>query len=263
MFLEMMSCFGFTPRWLDLPSGGAGRTVGALWGIKWWCEVAYLLVLEMLNTGFDMQMYQPLILKYNQVLDYFPTVFDFLHFLSRGLSTYLLFENTVLLAPPPAPLLVHSKLKLQTKTTYAHPEPLCVVLVSTATQLFFAWLICTFTCVRAAPVLIALFAGAAFGESSLVVVYQFFGGGGGEWSTGMGKAEEECRYAENRRREARRRASRAPRAGTVVCGVAWRVVSRRRVRPGLPMREDADAFSWVPDPGAAMDLCGQNARDDG
>ncbi|KAF8143379.1 hypothetical protein K438DRAFT_1993896 [Mycena galopus ATCC 62051] len=90
-------------------------------------QVAYLLVLETLNTGFDMQMmYQPLILNYNQVLDYFTTVFDFLHFLSRGLSTYLLFENAVLLAPPPTPSLVHSKLKLQTKSTYAHPERLCV-----------------------------------------------------------------------------------------------------------------------------------------
>ncbi|KAF8144485.1 hypothetical protein K438DRAFT_1992740 [Mycena galopus ATCC 62051] len=39
-------------------------------------QVAYLLVLESLNTGFDMQMmYQPLILQYGQVLDYFPTVF--------------------------------------------------------------------------------------------------------------------------------------------------------------------------------------------
>ncbi|KAF8143388.1 hypothetical protein K438DRAFT_1783793 [Mycena galopus ATCC 62051] len=184
MFLEMMSCFGFTPRWLDLPSGGAGRTVflrvgrNGRWGryggssggarclvhgvVPWnthdrilgglqcanafedalsWtilsiagvALVAYLLVLETLNMGFDMQiMYQPLILKYNQVLDYFPIVFV--------------------------------------------SEPLCVVLVSTPTQLFFTWLICTFTCVRAAPVLIALFAGAAFGESSLVVVYQFFGG---------------------------------------------------------------------------------------
>ncbi|KAF8171407.1 glycoside hydrolase superfamily [Mycena galopus ATCC 62051] len=37
-------------------------------------QVAYLLVLESLNTGFDMQMmYQPLILQYGQVLDYFPT----------------------------------------------------------------------------------------------------------------------------------------------------------------------------------------------
>ncbi|KAF8171362.1 hypothetical protein K438DRAFT_1982075 [Mycena galopus ATCC 62051] len=34
-------------------------------------HVAYLLVLETLNTGFNMQMmYQPLILQYGQVLDY-------------------------------------------------------------------------------------------------------------------------------------------------------------------------------------------------
>ncbi|KAF8209252.1 hypothetical protein K438DRAFT_260411 [Mycena galopus ATCC 62051] len=97
--------------------------------------VAYLFVLETLNTGFDMEMmYQPLILQYGHVLDYFPTVFV--------------------------------------------SEPLCVVLVSTPTQLFFAWRIWTLTRVRWAPILIVLLAGAAFGgglwtATKLALIKQF------------------------------------------------------------------------------------------
>ncbi|KAF8143938.1 hypothetical protein K438DRAFT_1874959, partial [Mycena galopus ATCC 62051] len=77
---------------------------------------------------------------------------------------------------PAVPSLVHSKLKLQTKTTYAHPEPLCVVLVSTPALLRVAHL--DPHPLRAAPVLIALFAGAAFAgglwtATKLALIKQF------------------------------------------------------------------------------------------
>ncbi|KAF8209247.1 hypothetical protein K438DRAFT_260296 [Mycena galopus ATCC 62051] len=67
---------------------------------------AYFLVLETLNTGFDMQMmYQPLILQYGQVLDY-------IFFSPRRVLAIV-----ARLAPHPRP------------PTAA--QPLCVVLVST------------------------------------------------------------------------------------------------------------------------------------
>ncbi|KAF8144504.1 hypothetical protein K438DRAFT_2101834 [Mycena galopus ATCC 62051] len=90
------------------------------------CFVTYLLVLETLNTGFDMQMtYQPLVLQHGQVLDYFPTVF-----VSELLCVFG--AHCVVSRPQPD----------------SPPQ----VLVSTPTQFFFAWRIWSLTRVRTTPV---------------------------------------------------------------------------------------------------------------